>query len=96
MPKINLQIPENSRFSSSLNEIDLCMKEIYLHQMRLADPRDTTGNPNSKAATNYIYAVNIVTPGIGYTVGSVLDVVGTQIEVLEVSGKCSLTIRQLK
>ncbi len=87
MPKINLQIPENSRFSSSLNEIDLCMKEIYLHQMRLADPRDTTGNPNSKAATNYVYTVNIAIPGIGYTVGSVLDVVGTQIEVLEVSGK---------
>ena len=40
MPDITLHIPENSRFSSSLNEIDMCMKEIFLMEMRIADPRD--------------------------------------------------------
>lgn len=40
MPEIKLNIPENSRFSSSLNEIDLALKEIFLMEMRIADPRD--------------------------------------------------------
>ena len=40
MPDITLHIPENSRFQSSMNEIDMCMKEIFLTEMRLADPRD--------------------------------------------------------
>lgn len=40
MPDITLHIPENSRFSSSMNEIDMCMKEIFLMEMRIADPRD--------------------------------------------------------
>ena len=42
MPDIKLTIPKNSRFSSSLNEIDLAMREIFLTEMRLADPRDKT------------------------------------------------------
>lgn len=47
MPDITLNIPSNSRFSSSLNEIDLCMKEIFLTEMRIADPRDKSRNPSS-------------------------------------------------
>lgn len=42
MPDIKLTIPKNSRFSSSLNEIDLAMREIFLTEMRIADPRDKT------------------------------------------------------
>ena len=40
MPDIKLHLPANSRFSSSLNEIDAAMKEIFLMEMRIADPRD--------------------------------------------------------
>ena len=40
MPDIKLQIPNNSRFSSSLNEIDLAMHEVFLTEARIADPRD--------------------------------------------------------
>lgn len=43
MPTIDLKIPTNSRFHSSLNEIDLAMKQIFLHVMRVADPRDKSG-----------------------------------------------------
>lgn len=46
MPRINLDIPKNSRFTSSLNEIDIAMKSILLHCMRLADPRTKTAKPN--------------------------------------------------
>lgn len=42
MPDINLNIPSNSRFHSSLNEIDLAMRQILLSVMRIADPRDFT------------------------------------------------------
>lgn len=42
MPDITLNIPNNSRFSSSLNEIDLAMREVFLTEMRIADPRDKT------------------------------------------------------
>ena len=42
MPDITLHLPSNSRFSSSLNEIDAAMKEIFLMEMRIADPRDTS------------------------------------------------------
>lgn len=42
MPDITLNIPNNSRFSSSLNEIDLAIREIFLTEMRIADPRDKT------------------------------------------------------
>jgi len=47
MPNITLHIPENSRFSSSLNEIDLAMKEIFLKEMRIADPRDKSHKQDS-------------------------------------------------
>ncbi len=47
MPDIKLNIPENSRFSSSLNEIDLAMREIFLKEMRIADPRDKTRNQSA-------------------------------------------------
>ena len=47
MPKIDLKIPANSRFHSSLNEIDLAMKQIFLHVMRIADPRDKSGLQNN-------------------------------------------------
>ena len=40
MPDIKLHLPSNSRFSSSMNEIDAAMKEVFLTEMRLADPRD--------------------------------------------------------
>lgn len=40
MPDIKLHIPHNSRFQSSMNEIDMCMKEIFLTEARIADPRD--------------------------------------------------------
>lgn len=40
MPDITLDIPSNSKFHSSLNEIDIAMKSILIEQMRVADPRD--------------------------------------------------------
>ena len=46
MPDIVLHEPKNSRFHSSLNEVDLAMREILLNQMRIADPRDITGEPD--------------------------------------------------
>lgn len=49
MPDINLNIPFNSRFHSSLNEIDLAMKQILLSVMRTADPRDFTREQNNIA-----------------------------------------------
>lgn len=47
MPEITLHEPKNSRFHSSLNEVDLAMREILLNQMKIADPRDITGEPNT-------------------------------------------------
>lgn len=49
MPEITLNIPKNSRFHSSLNEIDLAIREVLLYCMKNADPRDKTGLPNSLA-----------------------------------------------
>lgn len=43
MPTINLNIPSNSRFHSSLNEIDLALREALIYCMRKADPRDKSG-----------------------------------------------------
>ena len=43
MPEITLKIPSNSKFHSSLNEIDIVMGQILLKQMRLADPRTKLG-----------------------------------------------------
>ena len=43
MPEITLHIPSNSKFHSSLNEVDLAMREILLNQMRIADPRNKLG-----------------------------------------------------
>ena len=40
MSEIELHIPDNSLYHSSLNEIDLAMREIYLREMRRADPRN--------------------------------------------------------
>jgi len=45
MPDITLHEPNNSRFHSSLNEVDLAMREVLLNQMRIADPRDIMGEP---------------------------------------------------
>lgn len=53
MPDITLHIPNNSRFSSSLGEIDCCMKEIFLMEMRIADPRD-----KSRKQSNIAYVEN--------------------------------------
>lgn len=36
-----LMIPDNTKFNSSLNEIDIAMKSILLSQARIADPRNT-------------------------------------------------------
>lgn len=47
MPSISLNLPNNSRFFSSMNEIDSCMGEIFLTEMRLADPRDKSHRQNS-------------------------------------------------
>jgi len=47
MPEITLHEPKGSRFKSSLNEVDLAIREIILNQMRIADPRDITGEPDS-------------------------------------------------
>ena len=58
MPTINLNIPQNSEFHSSLNEIDLAMREIYLEMMRLADPRSTRGKQDIHAnpeENNYLW-----------------------------------------
>lgn len=49
MPTINLNIPQNSKFHSSLNEIDLAMREIYLKMMRIADPRSLIGKQDTLA-----------------------------------------------
>ena len=40
MPDITLDIPANSKFHSSLNEIDIALKSILIEQMRVADPRN--------------------------------------------------------
>ena len=49
MPDIVLDIPSNSRFHSSLNEIDIAMKSILLHQIRIADPRNKSREQNNIA-----------------------------------------------
>lgn len=46
MTLIKLDIPKNSRFTSSLNEHDIAMKSILLNQMRLADPRSKLKKQN--------------------------------------------------
>ena len=57
MPTIDLKIPANSRFHSSLNEIDLAMKQIFLHVMRIADPRDKSGiqDNTTEEENNYLW-----------------------------------------
>lgn len=57
MPDINLNIPSNSRFHSSMNEIDLAMKQILLSVMRTADPRDFTREQNNTTnkEENYLW-----------------------------------------
>lgn len=45
--RIKLDLPQNSRFNTSLNEIDLVFGLILQHVMRIADPRDKLGKPNS-------------------------------------------------
>ena len=52
MPDIILNLPANSRFSSSLNEIDAAMKEIFLTEILIADPRDKTHKQNSQGTGN--------------------------------------------
>lgn len=49
MPTINLNIPTNSRFHSSLNEVDLAVREALIHCMRKADPRDKSGKQDNIA-----------------------------------------------
>lgn len=43
MPEVKLNIPTNSKFKSSLNEIDIAIGGVLLNQMRIADPRSITG-----------------------------------------------------
>lgn len=50
MPDIRLHLPSNSRFQSSMNEIDAAMKEIFLTEMRLADPRDKSHKQDSQGS----------------------------------------------
>lgn len=49
MALIKLDIPQNSRFKSSINEHDIAMKSILLNQMRLADPRSKLGKQDISA-----------------------------------------------
>ena len=55
MPDITLHIPENSRFSSSMNEIDMCMKEIFLMEMRIADQGPGVEHDEIEVITNKFY-----------------------------------------
>lgn len=50
MPDIQLNVPQNSRFRSSLNEVNLIMQQIFLREMRIADPR-TRSREQSDVAT---------------------------------------------
>lgn len=52
MTKLKLDIPKNSRFKSSLNEHDMILREILIHNMRIADPRNKTALPDSQADEN--------------------------------------------
>ena len=45
MPEITLNIPQNSKFKSSLNEIDIAMGQILVREMRIADPRNKSADP---------------------------------------------------
>ena len=47
MPDIILDIPSNTKFNSSLNEIDIAFKSILIEQMRIADPRDKSKEQKS-------------------------------------------------
>lgn len=58
MPDINLNIPSNSRFHSSLNEIDLAMRQALLHVMRIADPRDFTREQDNTTSKEEDYLWN--------------------------------------
>lgn len=58
MPDINLNIPSNTRFHSSLNEIDLAMRQILLSVMRTADPRDFTREQDNIASKEEDYLWN--------------------------------------
>lgn len=49
MPEVKLDIPSNSRFASSLNEIDMAMREALIYQMRIADPRTKSRSPKDVA-----------------------------------------------
>lgn len=50
MPEITLNLPSNSRFNSSLNEIDSAIGAILLKEMRIADPRDILGKQGSQGS----------------------------------------------
>lgn len=43
MPDITLNLPSNSKFKSSLNEIDAALRAVLLDSMRIADPRNKLG-----------------------------------------------------
>jgi len=48
MPDITINLPNNSRFQSSMNEIDSAMHEVFLTEMRIADPRDKSHKQESR------------------------------------------------
>ena len=52
MPEITLNIPQNSKFKSSLNEIDIAMGQILVREMRIADPRNTSAAPKDLSHAN--------------------------------------------
>lgn len=58
MSEIVLNIPSNSRFHSSLNEIDLVMRQILLTTIRTADPRDFTGEQDNTTSKEQDYLWN--------------------------------------
>lgn len=52
MPEITLNIPQNSKFKSSLNEIDIAMGQILVREMRIADPRNKSADPKDLSHAN--------------------------------------------
>lgn len=76
MPDIVLHEPKNSRFHSSLNEVDLAMREILLNQMKIADPRDISGEPGkfvSEANKDYLWDYSRVFQVDGLDIEEIFD-----------------------
>lgn len=49
MPELNLVLPKNSLFNSSLNEIDCILGQMLVEKMRIVDPRNILGKQSISA-----------------------------------------------